>query len=69
MTWDVIEKALEAVALHGLPLWDAQIFAAAVLHGVGIIVSEDFQHRQTLEGVTFINPFAADFQLTDILRP
>ena len=69
VTWDMLTKAFDVIGKHGMPLWDAQILAAAVLHGAKIIVSEDFQHRGILEGVTFINPFAADFVITDILRP
>jgi predicted nucleic acid-binding protein len=69
LTWDIYEKALDAVDTHGMPLWDALIFAVAVLHGAKAIVSEDFQHRSVLENITFINPFAADFVITDILRP
>jgi predicted nucleic acid-binding protein len=66
---DLVEKALELVAAHGLPLWDAQILAAAVLSRASTVLSEDFSHRQTLEGVTFLNPFASDFDPNQILGP
>jgi predicted nucleic acid-binding protein len=69
MTWDVLHKALQAIAAYGLPLWDAQVFAAAKLNGAATVLSEDFQHRQTIEGVTFLNPFAADFDLNTLLAP
>jgi predicted nucleic acid-binding protein len=67
VTWEVLEKALEVIARHGMSLWDAQIFASAVLNSVTIILSEDFQHGRTIEGVTFLNPFAADFEISRIL--
>jgi predicted nucleic acid-binding protein len=69
MTSDVILKALDAVANYGLPLWDAQIFAVAALNGATTVLSEDFQHRRVIEGVTFLNPFATDFDLNDLLTP
>jgi predicted nucleic acid-binding protein len=69
LTWNTLERALLATATHGMALWDAQIFAAAVLHGATFVLSEDFQHRRVLEGVTFLNPFAPDFDLAEILIP
>lgn len=67
VTRDLLEEALNAVEVHGLPLWDAQIFAAAKLHHARIVLSEDFQHRRTIESVTFLNPFAPDFLPSEIL--
>jgi len=63
----VIEKALDAVARHSMPLWDAQIFAAARVAGAATVLSEDFQHRRTIEGITFLNPFADDFDPRQVL--
>src|SRR5438309_922676 len=57
MTWSILERALQTVAAHGMALWDAQIFAAAVLHGATTVLSEDFQHRRSIDGITFLNPF------------
>jgi predicted nucleic acid-binding protein len=50
---------------HGLPYYDAQIWAAARLNQVTVVFSEDFSDGQVLEGVRFVNPFSADFQLGD----
>jgi predicted nucleic acid-binding protein len=69
LTTDLLTKAFEAAAAHQMPLWDAQIFAAAKLNRATTVLSEDFQHRRTVEGVTFLNPFAADFDLKEILSP
>lgn len=61
VSWDVTELALDVIARHATPWWDAIIVATAKLAGAKIILSEDFQHRQTLEGVLLLNPFASDF--------
>lgn len=69
LTEDVLERALQAVEAYGLPLWDAQIFAAAVMNGATYVLWEDFQDGRTIEGVTFLNPFAAAFDLAILLGP
>ncbi len=50
---------------HNLPYYDAQIWAVARLNQVTVIFSEDFSDGQVLEGVRFVNPFAAGFRLED----
>lgn len=67
ITWDVIEKGLDAVVVHQMAYWDALIFAAAAINGASTILSEDFQHRCIMEGITFLNPFADDFDLAALL--
>jgi predicted nucleic acid-binding protein len=69
VTWEILEKALRLSEVHNLPLWDAQILAAAILNGATFLLSEDFQHRRTVEGVTILNPFASDFDISEILPP
>jgi predicted nucleic acid-binding protein len=59
----IVTEAARGVRDHQLAYYDAQIWATARLHGVPIILSEDFQTGRTLEGVRFVNPFADDFQL------
>lgn len=63
-TWRVIDvtartvaEALRGAEQHGLPYWDALIWAAARLAGVPVVLSEDFQDGREIEGVTFQNPF------------
>lgn len=63
----VIERAMDAITNHGMPLWDAQVFGAAREVGASTVLSEDFQHRRTIEGVTFVNPFANDFDPQEVL--
>ena len=61
-----VETVLEATRgsrRYQLRIWDSLLWAAARLNGVPYLLSEDFSHGQTLEGVTFLNPFADDFVL------
>jgi predicted nucleic acid-binding protein len=67
VTLATVMAALGAVERHQFPMWDAQIWASARLAGCPIVLSEDFSHRQTLDGVTFLNPFAPDFDLREVL--
>lgn len=43
--------------------WDAQIWATARLNQISVVFSEDFNPGWITEGVRFVNPFAADFQI------
>jgi len=68
--WRVLDLtpaiALEAAAgvrEHRLSYWDAQIWASARLNQVPVVLSEDFQDGQWLEGVRFVNPFSTKFDL------
>jgi predicted nucleic acid-binding protein len=68
--WTVVEstgflvlEAARAVRKYRLNFWDAQIWAAARLNKLSLILSEDFGPDAVLEGVRFVNPFAADFRL------
>jgi predicted nucleic acid-binding protein len=67
LTADGFENALALTTAHQIPLWDAQIVAAASLGNASVVLSEDFQHRRVLVGITFLNPFAPDFQDEEIL--
>jgi predicted nucleic acid-binding protein len=51
---------LRGVTEHGLSVWDAQIWAAALMNQVPVVLSEDFQHGRVVEGVRFLNPFRLD---------
>jgi predicted nucleic acid-binding protein len=61
----IVLEAARGARDHGIPYYDAQIWAAARLNQVTILFSEVFSDRQVLEGVRFVNPFAPDFQLED----
>lgn len=51
------EKAMEAVSHYKMAFWDAMLWATAQGSKVTLILSEDFQHMQILDGVRIINPF------------
>jgi len=49
--------ALEAMAEHSIPIFDALLWATARRAGCTTIPTEDFQDGRGLGGVTFLNPF------------
>lgn len=65
ITPHIVLEAVRGVQDHQLAYWDAQIWATAHLHQIPIIFGEDFAVGSTLEGVRFVNPFAADFLLEE----
>jgi predicted nucleic acid-binding protein len=69
--WRVLElqpqqvlDAIRAVEAYKLPYFDALVWATARQHGIPFLLSEDFNSGQLIEGVRFVNPFAADFDLS-----
>ncbi len=59
----VVQEAVRGVRTHHLSYYDAQVWAAARLNQISVVFSEDFAEGSTLEGVRFVNPFAAEFAL------
>ena len=57
LTPAVVLEAVRGVRDHQFPYYDAQIWAAAKLNQVPVVLSEDFASGSTVEGVTFVNPF------------
>ena len=53
-----LQAAMRAVRDHRIAFWDAMLWAVAQGAGCRYLLSEDFQSGRTLEGVTFVNPFA-----------
>ena len=49
--------AINMAEKYKLSFWDSMIWATAKQNGVDIILSEDFQHGQNIEGVITQNPF------------
>lgn len=62
-TVEVVLEAIRGARRYQFEIWDSLLWAAAKLNGVPYVLSEDFSHRQRIEGVTFLNPFADDFVL------
>src|SRR5439155_17840845 len=67
VSWEIVEVALDAVVAHQMPYWDAQLYAAATLNGAKVVLSEDFQHRRVVGHVVFLDPFAKDFSIKEVL--
>lgn len=63
VTGMIVLEAARGVRDHQFGFWDAQIWATARLNQIPVVFSEDFNVGQITEGVRFVNPFAADFQL------
>jgi predicted nucleic acid-binding protein len=63
VTTEVILTAARAVRDHRLNFWDAQLWAAAKIHGIDTIFSEDFNSGSVLGGVRFVNLFEPGFHL------
>ena len=61
LTGPVVLEALRGVREHTLSYHDAQIWAAARLGQVGVILSEDLSPGAVLDGVSFANPLDPDF--------
>lgn len=73
--WNVVDvspmivlEAARGVRDHQFSFWDAQIWATARLNQIPLVFSEDFNAGSTIEGVTFVNPFADEFAIADWLR-
>lgn len=52
-------RAMRVARAHRLGYWDALIVVAAAGSGARVLLSEDFRHGQTLEGVLVENPFVS----------
>ncbi|MFO7632755.1 MAG: PIN domain-containing protein [Caldilinea sp.] len=61
LTPALVFEAGRGVSQYALAYYDAQIWAAARLNQIGVIFSEDFNPGSILEGVRFVDPFAAEF--------
>ena len=59
MTEATHEKALEIAERYRLHIYDANIWAAAILAGCDTLYSEDMHHGLTIEVTALRNPFPA----------
>lgn len=66
LTSAVVLEAVRGVGEHTMSYYDAQVWAAAKLNQVPVVLSEDFPNGATVEGVTFLNPLEADFDLGEL---
>jgi predicted nucleic acid-binding protein len=63
LTPQIILEAVCGMRDHGLSYCDSQVWATLRLNQIPMVLSEDFQDGQILEGVRFVNPFTMDFDL------
>ncbi len=56
-TMDVVDRAIAICRRTKFSYWDSAILAAAAVAGCGVLLTEDMQHGQTVEGVRIVNPF------------
>lgn len=54
---DLILAAIDLSRLHSFSFWDALIVRAASTAGCGVLLTEDLQHGQVVDGVRIENPF------------
>ena len=52
-----ILAAIDLHRLHGFSFWDALVLRSAKQAGCSVLLTEDFQHGQELEGLRIVNPF------------
>ena len=64
LTARMVVEAVRGARQHQLAYWDSLIWATAKLAGLPTVLSEDFSDGRLIEGVRFLNPFAATFDLT-----
>ena len=62
-----LPDALAAQQGHGVPFWDAMLWATARRSGCNVLLTEDFQDGRILGGVTFRNPFRMSASELDAL--
>jgi predicted nucleic acid-binding protein len=56
-TVDDILSAIDLHRLHGLSFWDALILRCAKQSGCRVLLTEDMQHGQLVDGIRIVNPF------------
>ena len=66
ITAGLVIEAIRGVQQYQFSFWDAQIWAAARLSQVPVVLSEDFNAGAVIEGVRFVDPFAEGFELSGL---
>ena len=64
-----LDDAMRVHDDHGIPFWDAMMWATLRRAGAQILLTEDLQDGRELEGVLILNPFnpANDIRIGEIL--
>ena len=62
-----VETAWALESRYALSYWDALMAAAAQQQGCALLLTEDLQHDQLIDGLRIVNPFLAGPELLDTL--
>jgi predicted nucleic acid-binding protein len=49
--------AIDLHRLYGYAYWDSLVIRCALVSGCKVILSEDMQHGQVIDGLRIVNPF------------
>jgi predicted nucleic acid-binding protein len=60
-----VETAWALESRYALSYWDALVAAAAQQQGCALLLTEDLQHGQIIEGMRIVNPFLAGPELLE----
>ena len=60
-----VETAWTVESRYGLSYWDALMVAAAQQLGCTLLLTEDLQHNQLIDGVRIVNPFLGGPEMLD----
>lgn len=67
--WQIDQPTVEAAwaveARHHIHFWDALMVAAAQQQGCTLLLTEDLQHDQPIDGVRILNPFVVGPEILD----
>lgn len=66
LTPPIVLEAIRGIQDHRFAYYNAQIWAAARLNQVPVVLSEDFATGATIEGITFLNPLDPAFELSEL---
>lgn len=61
-----VETAWALESRYALNYWDALMAAAAQQQGCSLLLTEDLQHDQLIDGLRIVNPFLAGPEILDI---
>jgi predicted nucleic acid-binding protein len=62
---DTVDMAWEVQDRFGFHYWDALMVASAQQQGCSLLVTEDLQHDQRIDGLRIVNPFLAGPELLE----
>jgi predicted nucleic acid-binding protein len=54
---DIIEDAIEVSSIYQFSFWDSLIVSSALAARCGILMTEDLQDGQVIQGLKIMNPF------------